>query len=52
MIVIDKERLNHFVKMVAILAYAAESTTQDLKDIFVDYIDNGILKEVEDGNDD
>ena len=49
---IDEERLNNFVKMIASMAYA-EARTQDMKEMLDDYIDNGILKaEVEDGNDD
>ena len=49
---IDEERLNNFVKIIASLVYA-EARTDDAKEILDDYIDNGILQsEEEDENDD
>ena len=47
---IDEERLNNFVKIIASLVYA-EARTDDAKEILDDYIDNGILTEGEDEND-
>lgn len=49
---IDEERLNDFVKIIATMVYG-EATTRDMKEILDDYADNGILKtEVDNGEDD